>query len=189
MKRQQRKDKKTFTAHVWSPINNGEAILKMTEGTTAGEMLDTLSGVWGAQFRSEAGMVHYEHYVAAWCVLCRDSQGVYRPLGIKDVIPTRSPERDEDAQGGMSSVFEEIFHDFRQGWRSGRFTRSRLDEPSHWIERSLASLLEGGKPRGLMITGPSARPRQEHLDMLASGPKPSRAVDLELAVVIAVSGT
>jgi len=193
-KQQQRSEPKAFRAHVWSPLNKGEAILEIPEGTTVEQLLGTLAGIWGAKFKPDAGFTGDRRLIAGWCLLCRTKGGVFVPLGIEDTIPT-TPAADSREEYGSypGSWFNQTWHRVRYG-REKRSRGTVAQEIMLEIYKSLTQM--DGRRRapklkpGIMFTGPEGAPTyDEDFAVLASGPEPKEPVDVRLALIIAVSGT
>lgn len=187
----QKSNGKTFRAHVWSPLNKGEAVLEIPVGATVEQLLNTLADIWGAQFKPDRGFANYHGLIAGWCLLCRSKNGLYCPLGINDEIPT-SPINDDG---------EHPFHDCR-GWFWETMDRARRSPDKSGMSFVTLEIIKGayrnmferghgrrGLPSGVMETGPEGIPFDEDFKVLASGPEPKEPVDVRLALVIAVSGT
>lgn len=173
---------KTFRAHIWSPLNNGEAILEIDIGTTVEELLETLTKLWGAQFKPERGFAYHKGAIAGWCVLCKSTGGVYCPLGMEDPIPN---EPIDDKEG----VFRR--HDyslswFRQTYPKAMYARNDRGNSSVKLE-DIAEVYKKGAVRGIIHADLGVI--EPELQVFLSGPEPKEDVDVSLAVIIAVSGT
>lgn len=185
-------NKETFRAHIWSPLNKGEAILEISIGTTVEELLDTLSQLWGARFKPERGFAYRRGYIAGWCVLCKSTSGIFYPLGISDTIPARPIEH--EVPHHFPYHFIDPSHWF---WQTDKRLKNtiglrKVRDDSFVKEADIEESLTNTKKsavRGIIYTGPSGFIRDPELQALISGPEPKENVDVRLAVIIAVSGT
>jgi hypothetical protein len=182
------KDKKTVRAHIWSPLNKGEAILEISIGATVEELLETLSKIWGAQFKPQRGFATNGGYIAGWCVLCKSTTGIFFPLGIDDRIPT-GPFDDETCHSLRRTDW---FHQTLNRIRRRHYWENRDEEKDAFIKendfRESHTNIKKSAYKGILPYGYHGFHDQE-LQALLSGPEPKEEVDVRLALIIAVSGT
>jgi hypothetical protein len=182
-------EQKTFRAHVWSPLNKGEAILEMKNGTRVEELLEVLSGLWGAQFKPDCGFGWFEGIIAGWCVLCKTTEGVFSPLGIQDIIPSTAPSSKLDYN--RMDWFHQTMHRARHG-------EGRLKAQGFLTADAIAAAFgyrpsrhrsKSELPDGILPMHGGWPGDDEGFKVLMTGPEPTEPVDVRLAVIIAVSGT